>query len=136
MGVVENLTERNAEFAKPRFNPELRMRPALAAIVIWCADTRVDPAVVLGAEQGEIMTIRNVGGRYGGARRRPCQCRQSVRVSRHDLDGFDQVPRDCGRNGLGVAVVAGIFRWLGPLACGSTASTRLPTGIWTSSSTA
>ena len=53
MGVVENLTERNAEFAKSRFNPDLRMRPALAAIVIWCADTRVDPAVVLGAEQGE-----------------------------------------------------------------------------------
>jgi len=63
MGVVETFTERNAEFAKTRFNPGLRMRPTLATIVICCVDTRVDPTVVLGAEQGEIMAIRNVGGR-------------------------------------------------------------------------
>ena len=63
MGVVENLTERNAKFAKTYFNSSLRMKPALAAIVICCVDTRVDPTVVLGAEQGEIMAIRNVGGR-------------------------------------------------------------------------
>jgi carbonic anhydrase len=63
MGVVENLIERNANFAATRFNPELRMRPKLATIVICCADTRVDPEVVLGAEQGEIMVIRNIGGR-------------------------------------------------------------------------
>ena len=63
MGVVETLAERNAKFAETRFNPGLRMRPSLAVIVICCADTRVDPTVVLGAEQGEIMAIRNVGGR-------------------------------------------------------------------------
>jgi carbonic anhydrase len=63
VGVVEDLTERNAKFAKTKFNPGLGMRPALATIVICCVDTRVDPAVVLGAEQGEIMAIRNVGGR-------------------------------------------------------------------------
>ena len=63
MGVTETLTERNAKFAKTRFNPGLRMRPTLATIVICCVDARVDPAVVLGAEQGEIMAIRNVGGR-------------------------------------------------------------------------
>jgi len=63
MGVVERLTERNAMFAKTQFNPGLQMRPALTTIVICCADTRVDPAVVLGAEQGEIMALRNIGGR-------------------------------------------------------------------------
>jgi carbonic anhydrase len=61
MGVVEDLTERNAEFARTRFDPGLR--PKLATIVICCADARVDPAVVLGAEQGEITAIRNIGGR-------------------------------------------------------------------------
>jgi carbonic anhydrase len=63
MGVVENLIERNAQFAKTKFNPGLGIRPTLATIVICCADTRVDPTFVLGAEQGEIMAIRNIGGR-------------------------------------------------------------------------
>ena len=63
MGVVETLIERNADFAKTRFDPRLIMKPALATIVICCVDTRVDPTHLLGAEQGEIMAIRNVGGR-------------------------------------------------------------------------
>ena len=63
MGVVETLIERNADFAKTRFDPRLIMKPALATIVICCVDTRVDPTYLFGAEQGEIMAIRNVGGR-------------------------------------------------------------------------
>ncbi|HEX6454630.1 MAG TPA: carbonic anhydrase [Trebonia sp.] len=63
MGVMEDLIERNAKFAKTQFDPGLRTRPTLATIVICCVDTRVDPAAVLGAGQGEIMAIRNVGGR-------------------------------------------------------------------------
>lgn len=63
MNALETLTDRNATFARTQFDVRLRMRPTLAAIVIACADARVDPAVVLGAEQGEIMAIRNVGGR-------------------------------------------------------------------------
>jgi carbonic anhydrase len=63
MGVTETLAGRNAEFAQTRFDPGLIMRPKLTTIVICCADARVDPAVVLGAEQGEIMALRNVGGR-------------------------------------------------------------------------
>ncbi|MGH3211105.1 MAG: carbonic anhydrase [Trebonia sp.] len=60
---METLVERNAEFAKTRFNPGLTMRPTLATLVICCADTRVDPTYLFGAEQGEIMALRNVGGR-------------------------------------------------------------------------
>lgn len=63
MGVVETLTERNAQFAESRFDAGLKIKPKLATIVIGCVDNRVDPAVVLGAEQGEIMAIRNIGGR-------------------------------------------------------------------------
>jgi carbonic anhydrase len=63
MGAVEDLIERNAKFAETRFNPGLTIRPTLTTIVICCVDTRVDPAVVLGAEQGEIMAMQNIGGR-------------------------------------------------------------------------
>ncbi|MFG2479163.1 carbonic anhydrase [Streptomyces fagopyri] len=63
MGAVETLTDRNAEFARSGFTEGLRMMPALKTIVIGCVDPRVDPAAVLGAEQGEIAAIRNVGGR-------------------------------------------------------------------------
>jgi carbonic anhydrase len=63
MGVVETLIERNEDFAKTRFDPGLIMRPSLATIVICCVDTRVDPTYLFGAGQGEIMALRNVGGR-------------------------------------------------------------------------
>ncbi|GII56575.1 carbonic anhydrase [Planotetraspora thailandica] len=61
--VVSTFVDRNRTFAETRFIPQLRMRPSLATNVITCFDPRVDPAVVLGAEQGEIGVIRNVGGR-------------------------------------------------------------------------
>ncbi|MET9479267.1 carbonic anhydrase [Streptomyces sp. NPDC006638] len=63
MGTVETLTSRNKKFAESGYDASLRMRPTLATIVIGCVDARVDPAVVLGAAPGEIMAIRNVGGR-------------------------------------------------------------------------
>ncbi|MFD3523090.1 carbonic anhydrase [Streptomyces sp. NPDC058653] len=63
MGAVETLVSGNEEFARSTFDGTLRMKPKLATVVIGCVDARVDPAVVLGAAQGEIMAIRNVGGR-------------------------------------------------------------------------
>ncbi|SEE35362.1 carbonic anhydrase [Streptomyces sp. KS_5] len=63
MGVFETLVDRNTTFAGAQFDASLKMRPNLATIVIGCLDGRVDPALVLGAEQGDIMAIRNVGGR-------------------------------------------------------------------------
>ncbi|MFG2306571.1 carbonic anhydrase [Actinacidiphila glaucinigra] len=63
MGAVETLTGRNANFVKTQFTEGLRMMPAMKTIVIGCVDPRVEPATVLGAEQGEIAVIRNVGGR-------------------------------------------------------------------------
>lgn len=55
------LIDRNRTFAETRFRKDLTMRPS--TIVIGCFDPRVDPAVVLGAEQGEFGLLRNVGGR-------------------------------------------------------------------------
>jgi carbonic anhydrase len=63
MGVMETLVERNAQFAKSEFDPSLVMRPKLVTLVICCADTRVDPTYLFRAGQGEIMALRNVGGR-------------------------------------------------------------------------
>ena len=63
MDVVRTLIDRNRRFATTRFTDTLTMRPGLGTIVIGCFDPRVDPAIVLGAEPGEIGVLRNVGGR-------------------------------------------------------------------------
>lgn len=63
MDVVEMLTSRNADYAANRYAPGLRMMPSLKTLVIGCVDPRVEPTTVLGVEQGEVVTLRNVGGR-------------------------------------------------------------------------
>ncbi len=40
-----------------------RALPAVKAIIVGCADMRVDPAYVLGIKPGEAVVIRNIGGR-------------------------------------------------------------------------
>ena len=40
-----------------------RAMPDVKAIIIGCADMRVDPAHVLGIKPGEAVVIRNIGGR-------------------------------------------------------------------------
>jgi carbonic anhydrase len=56
------LLARNAAFAQS-FIPDATMMPALGAIVITCADPRVDPAHILGLQRGDALVIRNLGGR-------------------------------------------------------------------------
>jgi carbonic anhydrase len=63
VSIVDTFVHRNRTFAGTRFDRRLRMRPGLSTIVIGCFDPRVDPVYVLGAEQGEIGVLRNVGGR-------------------------------------------------------------------------
>jgi carbonic anhydrase len=60
---IETLHERNKQFAAGHFKSGLSMAPHLRAMVIGCADPRVDPANVLGLEPGDAAVIRNVGGR-------------------------------------------------------------------------
>jgi carbonic anhydrase len=57
------MLKRNADFADTSFVSELKMMPSTGTIVVGCVDPRVDPATVLGLEQGEAAVIRNVGGR-------------------------------------------------------------------------
>src|ERR1700712_2873193 len=58
-----DLTERNALFTAEEFQPGLSINPSGNMMVIGCVDPRVDPAHVLGLDNGEAAIIRNVGGR-------------------------------------------------------------------------
>ncbi len=69
MNTFESLLERNNRFADTQ-STDGTLMPLLPsalrrvkAIVIGCADMRVDPAHVLGIESGEAVVMRNVGGR-------------------------------------------------------------------------
>jgi len=69
MNIIGSLLERNKEFAA-RQSAEgtlmpslLRALPNVKAIIIGCADMRVDPAHVLGIKPGEAVVFRNIGGR-------------------------------------------------------------------------
>ncbi len=69
MNNLDSMLERNKEFAAQQsaagtLMPSLpRALPAVKAIIIGCADMRVDPAHVLGIKPGEAVVIRNIGGR-------------------------------------------------------------------------
>ena len=69
MSTLDCMLERNKNFAARQFAagtlmPSLpRALPNVKAIIIGCADMRVDPAHVLGIEPGEAVVIRNIGGR-------------------------------------------------------------------------
>jgi carbonic anhydrase len=69
MNTVDSMLERNKDFAA-RQSAEGTLMPSLPdampqvkAIIIGCADMRVDPVHVLGLKPGEAVVIRNIGGR-------------------------------------------------------------------------
>jgi carbonic anhydrase len=69
MNSLDSMLERNKDFAARQsaagtLLPSLPLAlPNVKAIVIGCADMRVDPAHVLGIKPGEAVVIRNIGGR-------------------------------------------------------------------------
>ena len=69
MSNLDHLLQRNKEFAVQQsaagtLMPSLpRALPNVKAIIIGCADMRVDPAHVLGIKPGEAVVMRNIGGR-------------------------------------------------------------------------
>ena len=69
MSTLENLLERNKEFAAQQtaagtLMPSLpKALPNVKAVIIGCADMRVDPAHLLGLRPGEAVVMRNIGGR-------------------------------------------------------------------------
>jgi carbonic anhydrase len=69
MKTLDSLLERNKEFAAQQ-SAAGTLAPSLPdamlqvkAMIIGCADMRVDPAHVLGIKSGEAVVIRNIGGR-------------------------------------------------------------------------
>lgn len=65
MSIVDTLLTRNKDFAAHEtLMPSLpEAMPKVKALIITCADMRVDPAHVLGVESGEAIVLRNIGGR-------------------------------------------------------------------------
>lgn len=69
MSNLDQLLERNKKFAAQQsaegaLMPSLpRALPNVRAVIIGCADMRVDPAHVLGIKPGEAVVLRNIGGR-------------------------------------------------------------------------
>ena len=69
MNNLDLMLERNKEFAARQsasgtLMPSLpRSLPSVKAIIIGCADMRVDPSHMLGIKPGEAVVMRNIGGR-------------------------------------------------------------------------
>jgi carbonic anhydrase len=69
MNYFNSVLQRNKDFAVQQsaagtLMPSLpRALPNVRAIIIGCADMRVDPAHVLGIKPGEAVVLRNIGGR-------------------------------------------------------------------------
>jgi len=69
MNNLDNMLERNKDFAAQQsaagtLMPSMpQSLPNVKAIIIGCADMRVDPADILGTKPGEAVVIRNIGGR-------------------------------------------------------------------------
>ncbi len=69
MNTLDVMLERNKTFAAQQLAAGTLMPslphavPYLKAIIIGCADMRVDPADVLALEPGEALVLRNIGGR-------------------------------------------------------------------------
>ena len=69
MNNLDLMLERNKDLATQQsaagtLMPSLpRSLPNVKAVIIGCADMRVDPAHVLGIKPGEAVVMRNIGGR-------------------------------------------------------------------------
>ena len=69
MNEVDTLLERSKQIgarnsAAGKLQPSLPdALPLVKAIILGCADMRVDPVHVLGLEPGEAVVLRNIGGR-------------------------------------------------------------------------
>ncbi len=69
MNHLDSLLDRNRHFAAEQtaagtLMPSLpRAMPNVKAVIIGCADMRVEPADLFGIKPGEAVVIRNIGGR-------------------------------------------------------------------------
>jgi carbonic anhydrase len=93
MSTTDELIENNAAYAAAFDKGELPMPPARKAVVLACMDARLDPARVLGLEEGDAHVIRNAGGVVTD------DAIRSIAISQHLL-GTDEIilmhHTDCG----------------------------------------
>ena len=62
MSVTDELVANNEAYAARFDKGELPLPPAKKVAVVACMDARLDPARVLGLEEGDAHVIRNAGG--------------------------------------------------------------------------
>ena len=62
MSVTDEMLESNARYAAEFDKGDLPLPPARKVAVVACMDARLDPARLLGLEEGDAHVIRNAGG--------------------------------------------------------------------------
>jgi carbonic anhydrase len=62
MGATDQMIESNAAYARGFDKAGLAAAPARRVAVLACMDARLDPARMLGLEEGDAHVIRNAGG--------------------------------------------------------------------------
>jgi carbonic anhydrase len=66
MAVLDEVRAANERYAAGFTKGDLPMPPGRRFAVLACMDARLDPARVLGLEEGDAHVIRNAGGRASG----------------------------------------------------------------------
>lgn len=66
MTVLSQLLDANNDYATTFTKGDLPMPPGRRFTVVTCMDARIDPARLLGLEEGDAHVIRNAGGRVSG----------------------------------------------------------------------
>src|SRR6476660_7458387 len=62
MAVVDEFLRANNDYASHFSKGKLPLPPARKVAVLACMDARLDPARILGLEEGDAHVIRNAGG--------------------------------------------------------------------------
>ncbi|KAJ5303278.1 hypothetical protein N7476_010077 [Penicillium atrosanguineum] len=69
MSVAKEVEVANAKYAASFTKGDLALPPQRKVAIVACMDARLDPARVLGLEEGDAHVIRNAGGRVTDALR-------------------------------------------------------------------
>jgi carbonic anhydrase len=69
MSVVDEFLQANEQYAANFKKGDLPLPPGRKVAVLACMDARLDPARILGLEEGDAHVIRNAGGRAADALR-------------------------------------------------------------------
>lgn len=97
MSVTDDLIANNEAYAAAFDKADLPRSPAKQVAIVACMDARLDPARVLGLEEGDAHVLRNAGGIVGDAEIR------DLAISQHVL-GTERViliqHTDCGMSAL------------------------------------